>query len=1035
MNKARELLHPTNGSADANKKDGQKKSARNGGSGHHSSSKALSSTRRGGHQHGDSSAGRWSEEEKKWTQKLAENKVFKRLMQPAYMDSGTGGHNHNRNDGISDYDVPRLGEIPVRSKYYRPDQEKSHFANHPTYLPLAEQCGPPQPSPSTSLTPRQERHQKYEQSNDDEVSGHAYGNMGVEMGVEDDCEQAQQMLPNSHLGCLRESSVSGTQGSGLCIQTASIGSNASGASSIGPTGLPLMPQFRWIPKQGGGGLGFNPFMHFRSRTRHEGMASRPSVPGTDAPMPWNEAQQQGDCRTSELPRGATSPEHQQRHSEDQSQAPGRQNSYSMFYGCTSQLPAQQSAPPARAHRETGTLSFYGPIGSIGIKTSRKRRAVERQSGTDGEAERAYKERSSRRPVEGEATGVQLLTQLWCDVSLLHGARVVDSPRLPPDDGEGDDWANTSSPSISDIDSSIGDREAGEAAMAARKKVRQHRQQYSSRSPSFYFKYDDLAALGAKNNRGGSPSGAAACVALAQRPVTVRAHHQQHNGPSVVKTASLAGAAGDQREVAGVGKVAARGVARHEVASSSSSSGSSGNGSSDDDSNSDEGSAGERSACFGSDGDDDESVDSDGADNPRSSDNDAAVGSTHPRRWKKGSSTGASAGTGRSVLKDGQYDFMNSSLMDESFMSRMPGCGAGMSLLYARDDYDGGGEEAAAAAADLVPSRAPHRVCAQLAGIAGANMAPHPPTSPSIPTQSQEHRGSSSMLGARGPAVRPSGSGTAATLALRGQRRVSNATHTRAPSAAAARHTPHQGGGAGDSSSHNTGGGTGGCGLGEQFAYGSSFGMGSRRNSYSATACDGAHDAAFTSLGVYWVTKGNGNTVSPGASVMGGNDEASAIMEVYSDSRDSTVPPGLLGVTSRGPTTFPEVDGGCTAKAGNSASQPSKSLFIDRGISNPAAHSRPPSTAQGVHEPVVLAFPHQPARKAKAVYPGGYLAPITPPVTPKATEAPLPRRAQSNNGGASTPGARGLANASTTPGLGDTVGGKSFTSLAYQLPGI
>ncbi|CAG9573175.1 hypothetical protein LMJF_20_1050 [Leishmania major strain Friedlin] len=946
-------------------------------------------------------------------------------MQPANMDSGAGGHSHNRDNRISDYDVPRLGEIPVRSKYYRPDQEKSHFANHPTYLPLAEQCGPPQPSSSTSLTPRQERDQEYTQSNDDEVSGHAYGDIGDETGVQDDdCEQAQQMLHNSHLGRLCESSVSGTQGSGHCTQTASVGSNASGASSIGPTGLPLMPQFRWIPKQGGGGLGFNPFMHFRSRTRHESMASRPSAPVTEAPMPWNEAQQQGDCVTPELPRGATSPERQQRHNEDQSQAAGRQNSYSMFYGCTSQPPAQQSAPLPFPHRETGALSFYGPIGSIGIETSRKRRAVERQSGTDGEAERVYKERSSRRPVEGEETGVQLLTQLWCDVSLLRGARVVDSPRLHPDDGEGDDSASTSSPSISDMDSNIGDREAGEAAMAARKKVRQRRQQYSSWSPSFYFKDDDLAALGAEDNRGGSPSGAAARAAPVQMPVTVRAHHQQHNGPSVVRTASPAGAAGDQREVGGVDKVAVRGVAGHELASSSSSSGSSDNDSSDDGSNSAEGSAGERSACFGSDRDDDESADSDDADNPRSSDNDAAADSTHPRRWKKHSSAVPSAGTGRSVLRDGQYDFMNSSLMDESFMSRMPGCGAGMSLLYACDDYDGGGEEvAAAAAADLVPNHAPHRVCAQSAGIAGANMAPHPPTSPSIPTQSQEHRGSSSMPVARGSAVRPSGSGTAATLALRSQRRVSNATDTRAPSTAAGRHIPHQGGEAGSSSNHNAGGGNGGCGLGEQFAYGSTFGMGSRRNSYSATASDEAHNATFTSLSVYWVTKGNGNTVSPGTSVMGGDDEASAIMGVYSDSRDSTVSPGLLGVTSRGPTTFLAVDGGCTAKTRNSTSQPSKSPLTDRGVANPAAHSRPPSTAQGAHEPVVLTFPKQSGRKVKAVYPGGYLAPITPPITPKANEAPLPRRAQSNNGSAST------------PGLGDTVGGKSFTSLAYELPGI
>ncbi|CBZ26672.1 hypothetical protein, unknown function [Leishmania mexicana MHOM/GT/2001/U1103] len=951
-------------------------------------------------------------------------------MQPAYTRSGAGGHSHKRDGGINDYDVPRLGEIPVRSKYYRPDQEKSHFANHPTYLPLAEQCGPPQPSSSTSLTPHQERHQKYGQSNDDEVGGHAYDDMGEKMRVKnDDYEQAQQMHHNSHPDCLRESSVSGSQGSGHCIQTASIGSNASGASSIGPTGLPLMPQFRWIPKQGGGGLGFNPFVHFRSRTRHEGMASSPSAPGTDARMPWNEAQQKGDYGTPELPCGATSPEHQQRHNEDQSQTPGCQNSYSIFYGCTPQPPAQQSTPPTRCHRETGALSFYGPIGSIGIETSRKRRAVERQSGTDGEAERAYKERSSRRPVEGEETGVQLLTQLWCDVSLLHGALVVDSPRLPPDDGEGDDSASTSSPSI-------GDREVDEAAMAARKKVCQRRQQYSSRSPSFYFKDDDLAALGAEDNGSGSPSGAAARVAAAQKPVTVRAHHQQHIGPPVVKTTSPAAPAGDQREVGSVDKVAARGVAGHEVASSSSSfsSGSSDNDSSDDDSNSDEGSAGERSACFGSDGDGDESVDSDDADNPRSDDKDAAAGSTHPRRWKQRFSANASAGTGRSALRDGQYDFMNSSLMDESFMSRMPGCGPGMSLLYAHDDYDGGGE-AAAGAADLVPNRAPHHVGAESAGIAGTNIAAHTPTLPSIPPQPQEHRGSSSIPVARGSAVRPSGSGTAATLALRGQRRVSNATDTRTPSGAAARHTPHQGGDAGGPSNHNAGGGIGGCGLGEQFVYGSSFGMGSRRNSYSATACDETHNAAFTSLGVYWVTKGNGNTVSPGTSVVGGDDEPSAVMGVYSDSREDTVSLGLLGVTSRGPTAFPAVDDGCTAKACNSTSQPSKLPLTHRGIANPATRSRPPNTAQGIHKPVVPTSSQQPACKVKAVYPGGYLAPITPPATPKANEAPLPRCAQRNNGGASTLGPRGLANASTTPGLGDTVGGKSFTSLAYELPGI
>ncbi|AIN98014.1 hypothetical protein LPMP_205220 [Leishmania panamensis] len=1028
MNKAFELLRRSASKVEANRKDRKQKGDRNGRGRHPRSPRTTSSPLKSTHQHINRDSGS-SRGEKKWRQKLAESKILKRLMQPVYSDDDTGDNCHTRDDMVSNGDAHRLGEIPARSKYLLPDQ-KSHFANHPTYLPLAEQCRPLQPSSLTSLTPRQGCHQKPGQSsgdnNDGEVGGHTYGAMGEEVGVDDDnYAEAQQTHQErhhgiGHVGSLYEGAVKSIQGNPHRILTASIGSSVSGASSVGPTGLALMPQFRWVPKQGGGGLGFNPFMNFRYQPQQECIASMLPTPWMNTPTPLSDAQQPDD-ETPELLHGVASPEHEQQQNEGQLHVSGRHNSYSMFYALPSPPPAPQSVPSTRPHCETGTLSFYGPIGSIGIEASCKRRAVEQQSGTDGAAEKAYKERSSRRPAEREETSIQLLTQLWCDVNLLRDARIVDSPGLSCNDDENDDSASGTSSSTSNIESNNDNREFDEAAMAAREKVRQRRQQYSARSPSFYFKDGDLAALRVEDNAEDSTLAPAPRATAVHKPVAVSAQHQQRSVPSTVKATSPAALTGGRRAVGGVAKTSVRRLAAHEVASSSSSSGSSDNDSGGDDSNSDECNTGERSSGFGSD-DDNESVDSGDAVSPHRNDNDAHGNLTHLHSWKKRSSIHASTGMSRSVLEYGQYDFMNSFTMNESFVSHMPdgGGGARINLLYVPDDYNDGGE--AAAVGDLVLNYTPRHVSTKSAETS-VKMKPHPPLSPSIPSQSQERHGSPSMSVARGSAVGPSGNGAAVTP-RRGQRRVNNATDIRS---ATVQNTSHHGGSTSSSSHHHDGGG---CGLGEQLAYGSSFGLGSRHNSYLATPCDEAHDAASVSLSVYGVVSGNPNTISSGTSMMDGDGEAFITRGVYRDSRDQTVTPATFGVVSRGPAAPLTVGCGSAVKTCNAASQQLTLPLIDRGSVSPATYSRPPSAAQRLRVPVTPTSPQRLARGTKTVYPGGYLPPITPPVTPTAKKTP----AQRNKNAVSTSSFRDLANASITPGLGDIVGGKSYTSLAYELPG-
>ncbi|KAG5506800.1 hypothetical protein GH5_06015 [Leishmania sp. Ghana 2012 LV757] len=1035
MQKTRELLRRPAGNVDASRKDAKSRGNRDsGGCCCRSSAKVPLPPLTCGHERSDSRNGR-SSDEKKWSQKLVESKVFKRLMQPAQVSSVADDHRRSASRGTKEgdgqglngdgqkdnYDAPRLGEIPVRSKYHRPDQEKSHFANHPTYLPLAEQCGPPQPLSFTSFTPWKGHHQKCEPSNNDdsEVGDHVHSRMSHEAKVGENYQRDQQMLEESHRGSglvvsLCDGVVKGMEGSWNSIHTASIRSSASGTSSVGPTGLALMPQFRWIPKQGGGGLGFNPFMKLRCQPHLVGEASMPPVPETGAPAPLCDVLQAGVYQTPELPCGQTSPEHQQQ-GKVQSRVPGRQNSSFLLSNSPSTPPARRSAPPSHHHRETGALSFYGPIGSIGIETSRKRRAVERQRGTDGEAVRAYKERSSCRAVEGEDAGIQLLTQLWCDVNLLRAARIVDSPRLLSDNGEDGDSARGGSPSLSNDDSISGDGEVDEASMkACEVKARQCRQQQCPvRSPSFYFREDDLASLRVEATGEGSPSMVAAQAAAACKPATVPAQHQQRKSPSDVKAASPAASAEGQKAVGGIGHAGMRGVAVHNAASTSSSSGSSGNDSSDD-SDSNGSSADERSVAFGLDDDDDESSDSGGADTPRGDDTEAAGDPTHQHSWKKRASISVSPGLGRSILGDGQYDFMNSSVMDVSLTSRMLGSGGGrISLLYACNEYNDGGESAVAV--DRMPSSSPSRAKARLAEISATSMTP----------PSTGHR-STSTPAARGSTAGQDSEGTTAALVRRSQRRVNNATDTRAPSASAARLASHH-----ESDTSSTTGHV----LREQFVYGSTFSMGCRRNSYSVTVCGEAPDASSTSLSVCGVDLRDHHTVHPGTSAAVGNGEAAATAGVYRDSRCNTASPGAFGVMSRGSTTSPAVGVGSVAQVRSIGSQLPRLPPIDRGSMSSAASSRPPSTAQSLRVPFASTSPHQRTCSGKMAYPNGCLALITPPITPTAGSIPKQRRPQSNSGAVSIPCLRSSTNASVTPGLGDIVEGKSSTSLASELPGI
>ncbi|KAG5480745.1 hypothetical protein CUR178_05880 [Leishmania enriettii] len=1037
MPKARELLRRPAGNVGASRKDAKSRGGRDsGGCCRRSSAKVPLPPLACGHERSDSRNGR-SSDEKKWSQKLVESKIFKRLMQPAQVSSVANDHRRSASRGTKEgdgqglngdgekdnYDAPRLGEIPVRSKYHRPDQEKSHFANHPTYLPLAEQCGPPQPLSFTSLTPWKGHHQKCEPSNSDdsEVGDHVHSRMSHEANVGENYQRDQQVLEESRRGSglvvsLCDSVVKGMEGSWNSVHTASIRSSASGTSSVGPTGLALMPQFRWIPKQGGGGLGFNPFMKLRCQPHLVGEASMPPVPATGAPAPLCDVLQAGVYQTPVLPRGQTPPEHQQQ-GEVQSRVPGGQNSSLMLSNSPSTPPEWRSVPASHHHHETGALSFYGPIGSIGIETSRKRRAVERQRGTDGEAERAYKERSSCRAVEGEDTVIQLLTQLWCDVNLLHAARIVDSPRLLSDNCEDGDSSRGGSPSLSNGGSISGDGEVDEAAMKVSEvKARQCRQQQCPvRSPSFYFREDDLASLRVEDAGEGSPSMVAAQAAVAFQPATVPAQHQERKSPSDVKAASPAASAEGQRVVGGIGQAGMRGVAVHNAASTSSSSGSSGNDSSDD-SDSDGSSAGARSVAFGLDDDDDESSDSGGADSPRGDDTEAARDPTHQRSWKKLASISVSPGLGRSMLGDGQYDFMNSSVMDVSLTSRMLGSGGGggrISLLYACSESKDGGE--AAAAADRMPSSSLSRAKAQFAEASATSMTP----------PSTGHR-STATPAARGSTAGQDSEGTTAALVRRSQRRVSNATDTRAPSASAARLASYHESDTGSTAGHV---------LGEQFVYGSTFGMECRRNSYSVTACGEALDAASTSLSVCGVDMRDRHSVHPGTSEAVRNGEAAATAGVYRDSRCNTASPGAFGVMSRGSTTSPAVAVGSVAQVRSIGTQLPRLPPIDRGSMSSAASSRPPSTAQSLRVPFASTSPHQRTCSGKMANPNGCLALITPPITPAADPIPKQRRPQSNSGAVPIPCLRSSTNASVTPGLGDIVEGKSFTSLASELPGI
>ncbi|KAG5506471.1 hypothetical protein JKF63_05974 [Porcisia hertigi] len=859
-----------------------------------------------------------------------------------------------------DYDAPRLGEVPVRSKYHRADQEKSHFANHPTYLPLAEQCGPPQPSILTNPTPGRGLSQNYEQHEPSESRD----------VVKDKDYQEEAEYEIGFRGCshactsLRDDAVKGTRSIHQPpTHIVSVSSNTSTASSVGPTGLVLVPPFCWVPKHDGAGRRFNPFVKFRSERRHVGMALMHPVAGMSRSNPLCYAEPPGDYKRLEPPYGAIAPEHLHQKHEEQRHPSIRPLKYGSRDGFSSPLAAQMLASPSGPHGEASAFSFYGPIGFFGIEALRKRHALEKQSGRDGAAECDYKERRSRRPLEGEETGILLLTQLWCDVRMLHDCPVVDSPRLPSDD-DGEDEAPGS-----------GGDEASEERLVAREKMSWRRSH--------------------------------------------RVQHQQSNLSTTDPTTLLVGS---ERPLDGWDKMAVSEDIAREVTSLSSPSRNSDDGSRDDVSKSDASSPSERSASSTS--DDDEST----------NDNNATDESTGPPSWKNPSSFAASPKMGRSLLGDAPYDFMNSSIMHGSLVLRMPG-GARAGLLFGRNNNDSSHWAAAATArSDPAPNHARRSVSAQSADMSKMSMTVSRRAPPMISTPVLNHCNSPLAMVTRGSVLGRGDNATAPVLPFSSQRGMRNTTGMRSLSIAMPPHTQqHRGGNASGPSDHTDGGGTGVPGLEEEPVYGSSSGLGGRRDSYFTTPCEEGRNVKAVAPSVYGVARSNLNTTSPKPLLLltERHDKTSISMGEHHDGQGNTLSPSPLRAVVGGPKSSLTSAVDVVSKKHNTTQKPPTLPLIGRGIINPAAYSQPHSTAQKQAPPLaVTSSPPRrlPQGKEEKNFPGGYLT-STPPGTPKFKQTPNGLSVPSNNTGSVPPLLVGSTSARTAPGWRYILGAKSRISPA------
>jgi hypothetical protein len=1062
MNRARELLRRPAGGVES-KKDSRKKDETLGGNGN--SSRTASSPRKSSRDgtHGASSSN-GSDDGQRWKQKLTDTKLFQRLLQPAHIGqsksgSNSGGGNHHSSDPDV---VPRLGEVPVRSKYFRAEQQKPHFATTENYLPLAEICGPPvQPSNTDASQPGRragtsrkhrsrshKRHRRrhgrkrrssggdgdapydgledYEASGDDaegdddrgdgnmedsedeggdddvydsaeeeEEAGEGEGeldggdaaaaaaaldrNVGFDYGF----GQADDGHHNSSLqqhmseeeSNLRENLVRAIPGSMRRRNYSSTGSATSAASSIGPTGLALLPQFRWVPHPGGGGHGFNPLIAFRRpqpqqqqqqqyahfySTGHYNVHAAPATlhqqppHGRDGESPLQYSQQQDEGKMA-----ATL-----------SAVAGAHSGYDMFYNTPSPAPQRNS--------------FYGPIGTLGIEASRRRRQLELENGAEGDAEKAYKARTSRRSSRFDDGSILIITKAWCDPNLLLSARFVDSPRLPPSaDDDNDSSSSDSAGNIMDWDSGSDDAAGGgkppaydTETMAAREaRVRKERIKQEKRrsqpaeSPSFYFAGEELAGLrpppddaaagGNGATGGGGGGGTAAAAKMAPMPPAPSPPARERAAQTTTKASPPSKRVEDENDA--------------DEGSSSSSSKSSDNSSSDDEddedesnTNSDSDSPSDNSSdSENSDGEEEEEeedyCDSDSGRSPR--DDSTTRAPAHGQRQRQhlrgppadvSFSTGPTAAIGRSVAADqGQYDFMNSSMM----------CGPGGSLFLPHDDN----ESSMGGTGVVAPSTPFHRPGAAHTPLHGANggagerpspsAQPVPLKSPAnhytaIPTISPNNltpAGADKGHVTERPA---SGNGAAAANALRDKKKVKKVSpDTRAGT------RPQQR--VAQSGSTNSAVDDGGA--GEMSIYGGSFHLRDARSSYSPADyadAEGSRRASFspsspdsramTHSPSNNTTTRNGSAVAAAPTMTSTPSTSPAPASATADARrDHLVTPSVHA--SRGTTESPV-----------GFSMPARGTFT-----SPAIHGGPPSRNPSISPPL-----HNNGRRTSAASPAG-----------------------------------------------------------------
>ncbi|KPI85045.1 hypothetical protein ABL78_5907 [Leptomonas seymouri] len=739
MKKTRELLSRPAGGVEP-KKDKR-------GESNYSRGYACSCTQKGSSTstHGTSvtingSSSNGNDDEKKWKQKLTDSKIFKRLMQPSGLGfEKKGGGSSESRDHNGESVVPRLGEIPVRSKYYRAEQHKSHFATTADYLPLAEICGPPMPTSSQQqqLSPKRKesnsprnlysghkKHKKRPHRNKRRISSDGdapyegmddYVDQVNDVEDEEGYDEGQESVctdeynddvhfhsgsgaddsrdPNGKAGVegnvmmegsLRESLVKNITGS---MQQhhhhRSTASCTSAASSIGPTGLPLLPQFRWVPQPGGGGHGFNPFMAFRmSPLPHHQQGNHMQYYGhehqnvTAATHTVQEQPSYDDSNASPPP---SFPQQDEGKAVTRLSTVGAQDgSFDMFYVTPSPGPQLHNASPP-------PNSFYGPMGSLGIEASHKRRQLELENGSAGDAEKAYKERTFRRCTRYDGSFL-IITKAWCDPNTLLGARVIDSPPLP-DDVDGD-TSSSDSVMITDGDHSNEDLAGSKppvydaATMAAREarvrkeRIRQERRRHQqSQSPSFYFTGDDLAVPHSHSmspsQQDGAQRKAASAVARTVLP-SLPAH--MRSPQTKAKPLPQSSKPVEEEDLG-------------DASSLSSSDNSEDDGNDDDDSSTDSGSdfPSDDSSSSDSGGEEDDYLGSEGGCSPRGGSvvQASAHGRCRQRRFPTtlpdiSISASPSAAISRSLVGDaGQYDFMNSSMLE----------GTGNSLLFPHDENE------------------------------------------------------------------------------------------------------------------------------------------------------------------------------------------------------------------------------------------------------------------------------------------------------------------------------------------------------------